>query len=693
MDFIIYYITFKNFEENEVEIQLQDLSTLENPPGDTVNVNLEGSDEPGLAPVLMDSIGDEDKTQAIRGKRMRLGFNSDEDYDVETFSNGSDTRFLVRLLTGGVALPFLGSMVIDDNSEAFQPKPNPVQLAAGSGLGLIKSKELTDNGELPLGHYSIIDYLVMCLGDLIPGQQMHIVFNLFEVDTDPDTSHAFIDTFLDALTFEKDVDSRESRDTVLNKILDWAGCFITYDHDGWWIIRWEEYDGEDPVVTLRVATFDASDGSFQGYSTVDVDKTIAADYSAEYEGYRLSMDTAQKRFQRKAKSVRHFYNFEQPKEVPCNGKFTRGTPIDTVLPLLTYEVECWTMKKGRPGAYDTVGSDAYIGVRFDDNGYETERFVEITPEPVHNNASDHQTYLESSPIPIMEGDKFDIRIDWRLTANAAAGNNYNLMRIMLHGDDNSYWLLGNETIPDSSTPLKWWNTSGWTVNMAAGGTDVDFTVIEETEWQNLSYEAPAVPVSGNLYIWLNQINQTNISGDDRFINYSEIDFKYRPLINGTYKTSLGQEVKVSDDSDCVEMEKQMFISDSPRPLFKGAMKKFNGTSYVLTETWNYYNDTDIIPNDRMSKHIVFQWWNQFRKRRTIIESDLQGLNSDQEFGIPGLIHRWKIKHENQGDKYFMLTSFKNMNFRTCGWNGVFVEMSSGDGDRSYDDEFNFRYIK
>lgn len=41
----------------------------------------------------------------------------------------------------------------------------------------------------------------------------------------------------------------------------------------------------------------------------------------------------------------------------------------------------------------------------------------------------------------------------------------------------------------------------------------------------------------------------------------------------------------------------------------------------------------------------------------------------------------------------MLTSFRGMNFANCGWQGVLVEMSSGDGDRLYTDTFSFKYIQ
>src|SRR5687768_2538302 len=120
------------------------------------------------------------------------------------------------------------------------------------------------------------------------------------------------------------------------------------------------------VLTHRTCHF-GSDGSFGSYSLVDLTKLITHDGDADYVGYRLSMDSAQRRFQRIAGKVKHIYNFKEPKEVPCNGKFTRGTPDDTVMPLITFEPECWTLRRGVPGAYGTPLSEARIAVNHDAN--------------------------------------------------------------------------------------------------------------------------------------------------------------------------------------------------------------------------------------------------------------------------------------------------------------------------------------
>jgi hypothetical protein len=688
MSSISYLIQFTN-----VEGTLHYLSVFD-ADGDSGLTSIEGSEEPAImeTPEL-----DEDKTQAIRAKRLKIGFNSTDDpdlIDADFFSGGGDDRFSAQLrleFPPDDIYVFLGNLIADNNSEAFQPRPNPVSLIAVDGLNSLKGLELQDDGELPVGHFTIAQFITMCL-DIMPQYDgFRVIMNLYEEDTDPVTSHAWAETFLDARTFEKDIDSREDRFTVLEKILEAFGCFIAYESREWWIIRWDEYDVIGTSVLLhRAATFDVN-GNFVSYESVDLTKHIAHDESGDYEGYRLSMDSAIKKFQRKASKLKHTYRFQQPKEVPCNVKFTRGTPIDTVLPLLTFEPECWTMRKNYPGGLGSPTVDAYIGVRYDANDYETERYLAVPP--VSSHLTDSVTYLESEKIPVVVADKFNFSYEWRVETGGTFGAQYFLGRVMLEGDDGSYWLLGHESIFDSSTPLRWWDTTGFTVNTAAGNIDIDTTLIDEEEWQSVSWEAPPIPVSGNLYIWLNQMNQTTDADDNTTVNYTGLEFTYIPYINGTYKTSLAQSNEVSADNGSRKtIEKEMFISDSPRPLFKGALKKFDGTNYVLTENWNQYNNLLGITDDRLSKHVVFAWWNQYRKRRTVIDTDVQGINPATE-SIPGLIHRWKIHHATEGDKWFMMTSMRSLNFRTCGGQYVFVETSDLDGDRDYEDTFTFKYIQ
>lgn len=690
-----YILTYTGFEEEIVTTYLTPRTAPD------TNTNIEPSDNPTLDPSIMESVNtDEDKTNPIKSKRLRIGFNSGLDLndtglniDVKTFS-GDDT-FLAEIHTGGgISIPFAGDLSYEDNQEAFQPQPNPVQLSAVDGLNSLRNIELAND----VGHFSIIEFIAMCLSPLQVcyggNTYINVVFNLYEEDTDPLTSHAFIDTFLDSLTFEKDVSTREDCLTVLTKILDALGCFIAYDNQGWWIIRWDEYDSAiGSILTHRRAIFNIS-GGFDSYETVDLTKVIAADYAADYEGYRLSQDNALRRFQHRAKSVNHIYKFETPKEVPCNSGFTRGTLSATQPgdPLQSnYDYECWTMYKDLPPA--TNNGTSYIRVVKDADDYETDRYILFSVQP----SSTNDYYIESQNIPVNIGDKIKISCDVKHDGQVETADNgfsYIVMIVKLYGDDSTYYRLdGGTLVRDGGT----WDSFDSDFNVGPNGNieRIFNGLDDDTAYSNVTLqgvtESKPIPKNGYLRILLVQGYKSN-----QFETHiSNLRFEYVPLVNNSYGKKIGQQNKITGDADNnskINIEHEMFISDSPKKLFKGALKKFDGTDYVLTETWLDYVDA-TIPANRLSWFIAYQWWNQFRKTRTVIETDVQGINSDQSDGIPGLIHRWKISHATEVDKFFMLTSMRDLNFRTCGWAGVFVETSDADGDRNYDDELEFKYIQ
>jgi hypothetical protein len=692
MPFIKRYIDFKNFELKDIRIELK---RLQSEPEDEL-IEMEGAEDVCILETVEQ---DDDKTKSVRGRRLNVGFNSDvtnlffprtSEYFAE-----DEVDWQGRVIMDGGAIPFIGNLVKDDISEAFQPRPNPVRLPCGDGFGVLKGIELAESdGDVIRGEFRLIDYVWLCLRhinyDELP---VFIAFNLYEVDTDPVTSNAFWDQFLDALTFETDVNKRDDCYTVLEKILDALGCFITFDNSAYYIIRWDEWDDSTgSVTTLRFAEFSLTDSgpAFVDYSTVNVDKTIVHDQDVDYEGFYLSFDSAQKRFQIKYDAIRHIYKFEQPKELPCNSAFLRGTIISDTPTLKTYEIECWAMFREIPNVSND--GDSYIRVVLN-GGVETERYVVLAVQP-----SNVLYYIESQPIPVRQFDKFTISVDMRhdgQVETASGSGTYNVMQVRLTADNGDHWIFHPPSVGD---PLVYWELSAvdWSTNNHFFNRTFDGTD-DDTIWNqfgiNFEDMTDGIPDNGDLTILLVQVKKP-----DQFeTQFSNLKFTLYPIIDGTYDVLTGQQTQVgyTEGSKRI-LEKQMFIGESPHPIYKGALKKFDGSNYVLTESWQNYLDIFVLSDigGNLSRFIGYQWYNQFKRTRTIIESDIQGLTDN----LPSQINRWIIKHGDQEEKYFMLTSIRGMNFFNCGWVGVFVETSTGAGDRAYsgatDSTFlNFKYLR
>ena len=679
MPFTTRYIDWKNFELKDLRIELK---RLQSEPEDTL-IEMQGADPVAILETVDQ---DEDKTKSVRGRALSIIFNSDvsdpfNPDTAEVFAE-DDVDWQGRIIMDDGSIPFIGNLIKDDITEAFQPRPNPVQLICGDGFGALKQIELTESdGDIPRGHYRIIDYIYLCLRhinyDELP---MFVAFNLYELDTDPVTSHAFIDTYLEALTFETDVNKRDDCYTVLEKILDALGCFITFDNSAYYIIRWDEWDDSTgSVTTLRFAEF-AFDGlsTFGGYSLVDVDRNIASDQSPDYEGHYLSFDSAQRRFQHKYSTIRHIYKFEQPKEVPCNSAFLRGElsvtqPVDPLKK--NYDYECWTMNRGLP----PIANDgtSYIRVEYDSINVESDRFVLFEVQP----SSTGDYYIESQDIPVQQFDRLKISCDIKhdgQVETAATGFSYLVMIVKLYGDDNTFYRLDGGTLVRDGGH---WDEFDSDFNVGPNGNierifngEDDDTIYSNVTLQNVQYSQP-MPKSGKIRILLCQTKKS----DEFETHISNLKVTLIPLIDGAYETVVGQQTQVGYTGNRV-IEKQFYIGESPHPIYKGALKKFDG-NYVLTESWQNFNDIFVLSDigGTLSRFIGYQWYNTYRLTRTVIESNVQGLTDS----IPSLINRWFIKHGDQDNKYFMLTSIREMNFGNCGWVGVFVETSYSAGDRLY----------
>jgi len=691
MPFTTYYIDFKNFELKDLRVELK---RLQSEPEDTL-IEMQGADPVAILETVDQ---DDDKTKSVRGRSLTIGFNSDDSNPfqpriADVFAE-DEVGYQGRTIMDNGSIPFIGNLIQTDISEAFQPRPNPVRLPCGDGFGALKNIELTESdGDIARGHFRLIDYVYLCLRhinyDELP---VFVAFNLYELDTDPVTSNAFWDQMLDAQTFETDINRRDNCYTVLEKILDALGCFITFDNSAYYIIRWDEWDDSTgSVTTLRLAEFSMIDSVgpvFEGYTTLDVDKTIVNTTDPDYDGHYLSHDSAQKRFQQKYNAIRHIYKLEQPKEVPCNSTFLHGDIISDTPTLKTYEIDCWNMFRDIPNT--TNDGDAYIREIL--NGFDpTERFVVMAVQP-----SLDLYYIESRGIPVEEFGKFSVSVDMRHDGQVETGSgpgDYDVMQIRLYADNGDHWIFHP---PKPTEPLVYWRLSDatWSTNNSFFNRNFDGTD-DDTVWNSygisLDEMTASIPDKGYLTILLVQTKKT-----DQFeTHFSNLKFTYYPLINGTYDLYRGQQTQVGYDGNRV-LEKQMYIGESPARIFKGALKKFNGTNYVLTESWQNYNDIFVLSDigGTLARFIGYQWYNTFRLTRTVIESDIQGLTDN----IPSQINRWVIKHGNQENKYFMLTSFREMNFGNCGWVGVFVETSYSAGDRSYsgatDSTFlNFKYLQ
>jgi hypothetical protein len=418
--------------------------------------------------------------------------------------------------------------------------------------------------------------------------------------------HFYDAIYLDAKSYEQEIGLSENCYTVLEKILG-EDCFLTQWLGKWYIMRVDEYDGNP----IYAATFN-SDGDFISFDTpTSFSKSIGAT-----ETRRLANADALRRYDRPLGYIKESFEFVYPQEIPDNVDYSRGDVITRIVEsgYTAYNLDDWDIGNlwGSAEALPTI--DACILRAFNEFGDETQRFI-LIKKP--SSATPNQ-YIRSSPIPVGVNDKIKFSFDVSALHDTSGDGSNLVCMIVLYGTDDTVRVL----VPLNSTTF-WdntlgeiptaWRLSNTEISLFRDGLhwsifdDADHP--DKTEWVSCEMVAPSVPVAGNIRIYLFAANQLAGTYDDFDIRYQNLSFEYRPYIGGSYQKYKGDYNKVSLGSMGynAKREKDVFIQDSAKPLFKGSMFFISNTRLLFTGSITFAAPDSInISGYKMSSFFVNQ---------------------------------------------------------------------------------------
>lgn len=602
-------------------------------------------------------------------------------------------RWVKIELNGGATIHYFLDVPAVGFYDVPQPSPPPFPTSQD-----MSSATLVAAGPADFALYIVAHYTGWINGIQYPGDTISLSGSVL-VPTGG--GHIFDKCYLNAKTFEKEIGESEDCLSVLKKILG-EYCYLEQYKGRWYIIDEDEKDRA--TVDQQIFNEDGTLGD--ALSPLNIDKSIGVDLDLSFMD-----DDAIVSLERPFASVKETFNYEMPKEPICNIDFVRGALIaglpDEILDGITlhaksYALECWLMKRGFPlHTPITNDSTAYIKRLFNDNDYEKERYVVIT-FPSANNVN--TPYIESEPVYIDRKDKFTASVDFRFPDEITSGGGfYNIMNCVLHGDDDTWWILGRDE-PGNTAEPKWYNTLGFTVFTNKGEQGFNFaTSANDADWQNQSFEAPPAPVGGKLYLWLNGMNTAADAYDNVNIYYQNLIFDYIPLINGSYQKYSGQYHKMSQIINTVANRDQIvYVSDSPKKLFKGALliKDDAGEFQLAPQFFNPYTNR-VKP---YGEHQGWAVWNQFNRIMRKFEATIDGLQTESFDGVhpnlPSMLHRFRILDVNPststngvaGSKCLQLLHFEQDLFQ-CSWKAFLHETFDTEIAKKYTDTHEFKYVQ
>lgn len=517
------------------------------------------------------------------------------------------------------------------------------------------------------------------------------------VFTDTSSGHLYDKIYLDAKTFEKEIGLSEDCYTVLEKILK-EDCFITQWLGEWWIMRVDEFEDTQIYVT----EFN-SDGDFVEFEAATTyNKTIGPDDDLwfSHEQTEITQD-------REHGFVKEEFEFETPLEIVCNIDFARGDLITEVSETQKhFELECWTLYRNVPPA-TPIGNEAYIRKIYSDTGYEVENFAVIDIGDTND-----FYYLESEPIYVQESDRFDFNVDLKYNGQVLTGAgpfSTNAAQIRLYAEDGTRYTFNAGTSVDEARE--------WTLASSDFSTGSEYYVIEgdgdddDTIWRSVSQYGTArdttIPKSGYLTILLIASRKTN----EFETHFGNLTFDYIPFVDGVYRKLRGQYhridravIQYEDEKETgylAKREGQVYISDSPKPLYKGSMYFLSDSSYKLSH--HFYLKSVLGSGEPTDDRYhpfgyiqVFSVWNQFRNANSIFYYKLNGgYEGSTATGFlenpPDLLHKFSINEDDpmSSGRYFMLLTFDH-DLKLCESTGTLIEVYRTDL-KKYGDVYEFKY--
>ncbi len=710
----------------------------------------------GGNPLIIKTINNGRQKWGIFSKQARITFLSSNFINAYTFVDSTDMRWYVEcyadstilfkgyLVLSECARPFLPN-----------PQEVTLVASDNLGL-LKESKLTTPDGENPTGKHRIADYIAWCLkktnldlpfqviNNVKPGKgsqpfslffsasgdyfvteglktdyfngltsviisgtasnnttytiesvdnsglvtQVNVVENITTAESAPNaivtdnaTGHLYDKCYLDAKTFEAEIGESEDCYTVLEKILD-KDCAL-FQWEGIWVIQ--RYNEINQHLAYG-AQFD-NDGV---YITIGAGSDLTREIGAT--GIAKWCDASQiTTYELRHKFARHTFRYDYPKEIPCNKDFLRGDFIDglpneiingVTYTVKKYELDCWTLVKDLyPPNQNTPATqnEAYIRRFFDP--FNVEKFKDVTITWAPSEAS----RLEHEPIEVSENDKFDFRylFKWSSDFGGAGSTNFVQCHVRLEGNDGSFWQYEDN---DNS----WHNVGNtWSRSISKNWVPND---VDETEWQTFEFSSREVPVSGFIVIAIYWGHIGAIAS--RNLHIAGFEFDYIPYINGSFQNFTGQSSKAEriEEGYSANIDEDVSISDSPKPLLKGGLFTKHGTKYVLQpQYWDSQQWALDPPNhndyfQRFEYHRVNANYNQVHYTTRFFEGNLKGLAN-----IPDLIHKYILAEidPDSNDRKFMLIEMEQ-NWKTGIWRGKFAE-TWNTSDRVFP-PFEFKYI-
>ncbi len=580
--------------------------------------------------VLKEFNTDDDLFKPIRPFLAEINIvTNSSSVSIDDFLADQDTDIEVRFLINS-QIYWSGFVLQEDFQEVYEEQNHILIITASEALGLLKDRQLSDDGVEIEVKKTPLQLIELCLQDTSkPLVDYTLINNLYHTSmssTLPNTS--LNQCLIDPRTFETSPRTYEDCYTVLDKINTAFNQTIFQYEDRWVIQRIEDL---------------YTSGNLRGYTKISgtstsFNKRFDLEVGANSEVKPIAPQML--RFiNRKPKETIVTFNYDRLAEVIKNSSFSRGALIAVYPTEKWYEVNNWTVLN--PTYLDPKRIEVYeskFGALVE-NFIQLEPFSAIVSEQVRINAGENLKFsIDTKYLTDLGGSAFTARI--RLVSDTS---------VIYTLSQSGNWSLVSVVNEQLEIPY---------------GNDVYLD-----EWNTLEVESVSAPESGLIEVQL--WNFGGVVSNYRY--FKNMEFEILNRVDGFFDGLTGIEAKfIKPQNIKFNNNYDLYLNDYISESYKGLIYEMDGETPTDFEWYRFR-----FSNERQSfkKENAITHWSHDRYDRDKIDAAFYGLtwNDGGAIRVVGLLNTIKLV-DDLPTKIFYISNIKEIDFYNATWSCTMEEV-------------------
>lgn len=579
---------------------------------------------------------------------------------MEDFLVDDDTGITVYFDFGVWGNYWIGWVLQDNFQEVWQDTYHVLTIKASDGIGKLADIPLTDNsGNELIGTftpYQFIQYAMYKTPQTFINSR--IINNLFNTSMTSGANYMPLDQcYIDAKTFQKQVDDYDDSLTTLNKINTAFNQTVFFYKNRWHIVRLEE------LYASTLTNLSGFTNSLAGRTSFS--KRFDAEVSSTSPIKQISADML-RYIVRKTKTDTISFTYEQFNEVLCNESFSRGALTSTSPTLIQYQLDQWLREFGSIGSPTNASTGFGKNQEYDANGQLSDNYAYVDSQ------LSSLCWLRSCSVNVLRNEKIKLTFDHKYQVGFSGTAVQPVAIVMLYGVTNNY------TLDDDGS----WNLSNasWTTNIKQlqifyNGT----TGLIPTDYQTLDIDAAPLPEDGYINLLLLAPDSSLAGTNSKRFNNLKFDV-INPFNGYNNKSITGIKSIYTKSIDVRNnFEDEIFADDAFSRIYKGTILKTDQIT-PTTKTWfrqRFNSESFGFRRQNDTAH-----WEHNRFNRNKIDCNFFGLTWDDGGTTEpiGLINTIVFPTDDPAKVYGIL-NLKEIDFSNSTWNATLIEIFDEDKDQ------------